>query len=129
MTHPNAGVVNDAYNAFAAGDIEAVAKFLADDTVWHITGSGVLDGDYKGPDQVLGFLGRLMEETGGTWRSDVHDVVANDEHAVALVTVTASRGGQSLTTNQSAVFHLRSGQTTEAWFHYPDGAAVAGLFA
>lgn len=33
---------------------------------------------------VLGFFAKTMELSGGTFRMEVHDVMANDDHAVAL---------------------------------------------
>ena len=129
MASSNADAVRAAYQAFGSGDIETVANFLAEDSVWHVTGSGVLSGDYKGRDGVLGFLGKLMEETGGTFKTELHEVVADDAHAVALIDVSATRNGKSVNAKQAAVYHMRDGQSTEAWFMYDDGAAVAELFS
>jgi hypothetical protein len=39
---------------------------------------------------VLGYFGKTMELTGGNFQVEVHDVVANDEHAVGLNTVHAA---------------------------------------
>ena len=129
MTHANAQSVRAAYEAFAAADIDAVSNFIAEDCVWHITASGVLTGDYKGRDAVLGFLGRLMEETGGTFRVETHAVLGDDDHAVALNLTTGTRNGQTFTTKQSAVYHMRDGQTTEAWFFYDDAATIDKFFS
>jgi hypothetical protein len=57
----------------------------------------------------------LSQETGGTFRADVHDLLANDDHGVGLVTVTARRGDRSLTVNDVNVFHLHDGKVTECW--------------
>lgn len=129
MSNSNADAVRAAYEAFGRGDVEAVANFIAEDGVWHVAASGALAGDYKGRDAVLGFLGRLMEETGGTFKTELHGVVADDVHAVALLDTTASRNGKTVSSKQAAVYHMRDGQTTEAWFLYEDGPAVAELFA
>jgi hypothetical protein len=43
--------------------------------------------------QVLGSFGRLFELTGGTYRVEVNDIVASDEHAVVLYTSRAERAG------------------------------------
>jgi hypothetical protein len=37
-----------------------------------------------------------MEESGGTFRIDIHDMLANDDHGVALGTVSATRGEDTL---------------------------------
>jgi uncharacterized protein len=78
---------------------------------------------------VLALFGRLAEETGGTFRADVHDLLANDDHGVGLVTVTARRGDRSLTVNDVNVFHLRDGQVTECWLASTDQQAEDEFWA
>lgn len=70
---------------------------FADDVAWRAPGQNPLSGDYQGKDAVFALFGRLAEQTGGSFRVDVHDLLANDEHGIGLVTVTASRGDRSLT--------------------------------
>ena len=129
MGHPNADVVRAAYQAFNTGDMAGVANFIAENSVWHIQATGSLTGDYKGRDAVLGFLGKLAEETGGTFKVEVHNVVADDDHAVALLDVSASRNGKSAAGKQAAVYHIENGQSTEAWFLYDDGPTMAEIWA
>lgn len=64
---------------------------------------------------MFNFFGRLAEETGGTFRLNVHDVLANDEHAVALCWLSASRGGKSIEVPVANVSHVRDGKVTEFW--------------
>ena len=90
--HPNVELTRRGYEAFAKGDLATLSELIADDVTWHSNDAGPLSGTYHGRDEVFGFFGRLAEETAGTFRLDVHDVLANDEHAVALCTLSASRG-------------------------------------
>ena len=113
--HPNVELTRRGYEAFAKGDLAALSELIADEVTWHVTGAGPLSGDYHGRDEVFGFFGRLAEETGGTFRLDVHDVLANDEHAVALCTLSASRGGKSIEVPVANVSHVRDGKVTEFW--------------
>ena len=92
-----------------------LAELIADDVTWHVRGVGPLSGDYHGRDEVFAFFGRLAEETAGTFRLDVHDVLANDEHAVALCTLSASRGTKSVEVPVANVSHVRDGKVTEFW--------------
>ena len=92
-----------------------VGDELADEVTWHVRGAGPLSGDYHGRDEVFAFFGRLAEETAGTFRLDVHDVLANDEHTVALCTLSASRGAKSVETPVANVSHVRDGKVTEFW--------------
>lgn len=113
--HPNLEIARAGYEAFANGDMETVSDLLSDDIVWHSGGDNILTGDYVGKEASLGYLARLMQETGGSFKNDVHDMLANDEHGVALVTASATRGGKSLEGRVVHVFHMRGGKMTEFW--------------
>jgi ketosteroid isomerase-like protein len=113
--HPNLVRARAGYEAFATGDLAAVSDLFSDDIVWHSGGSNVLTGDYVGKDAVLGFFGLLVQETGGSFKNDIHDMLANDEHGVALVTVSATRGGRALEFRIVHVFHMSDGKMTEFW--------------
>jgi ketosteroid isomerase-like protein len=113
--HPNVARLRDAYAAFATGDFAALNKVFADDVLFHASGRNQVQGDYRGRDAVYGLFGKLMEITGGTFHIDVHAVLADDEHGVALVVVTGSVADRSATTNHAHVFHLRDGMVAEFW--------------
>ena len=113
--HPNLERAHAGYEAFAAGDLAAVSDLLSDNIVWHSGGSNVLTGDYKGKEAVLGFFGLLMQESGGSFRNEIHDMLANDDHGVALVTMSATRDGKSFEGNVVHIFHMSDGNMTEFW--------------
>jgi hypothetical protein len=113
--HPNLESARAGYKAFANGDLAAVSDLFSDDIVWHSGGNNALTGDYVGKEAVLGFFGLLMQETGGTFTNDIHDMLANDEHGVALVTASANRGGKSFKDRAVHIFHMSDGKMTEFW--------------
>ena len=127
MAHPNEDLMKKGYEAFGSGDLDAVRELFADDIVWHVSGRSPLSGDYKGKEEVLGFLAKTMEMTGGTFKLDVHDIMANAEHGVALTTATAEREGKRLTNRSVQVVHIRDGKLTESWLH-PDDQYAADEF-
>ena len=120
--HPNLVRARAGYQAFAEGDMATVSDLLADDIVWHAGGNNILTGDYEGKEAVLGYFARMMQETGGSLKNDVHDMLANDEHGVALVTVTGTRGGKTREGRVVHVFHMRDGKMTEFWAFSEDQA-------
>jgi ketosteroid isomerase-like protein len=120
MAHPNEDLVRRGFAAFRTGDIATLRELFADDILWHVGGRSPIAGDYKGKDEVLGFFAQLAERAGGTFRVDIHDVLANDEHVVALVKGTAEREGKTLNDNGAQVFHVQGGKVTEEWFHPGD---------
>lgn len=124
MAHPNEELARKGYEAFGAGDLDTIREIFADDITWHVGGRSPLAGDYRGKDEVFGLFARLGELSGGTFRIDVHDVLANDEHAVVLGTSRAERDGRQLNDNGVAVYHNRDGKVVEAWFHPGDQYAT-----
>jgi len=70
--HPNLVSAREGYEAFAVGDMAAVGDLLADDIVWHSGGNNILTGDYEGKEAVFGYFARLLQETGGTFKNEIH---------------------------------------------------------
>ena len=121
MAHPNEDLVREGFAAFGRGDMDALRKqFLTDDVRWHTPGRSLISGDYEGIDQVLQYFARIVEMTGGTFSLELHDVLANDQHAVALSTVRAERAGKQLTDNQVLTSHIRDGKVSEVWIQVTD---------
>jgi ketosteroid isomerase-like protein len=119
--HPNATMMRRLYEQFARGDVEGFLESFADDVVWHVPGRCPIAGDYKGSQALLGYLSAIDELSGGTYRiSEVHDVIANDDHVVGLHHSTATRPGKTYDYNETVIFHLRHGKVTEAWEVYGD---------
>jgi len=119
--HPNATLARRAYELFSNGDVEAFLALLADDVIWHVPGRCPLSGDYKGREAALGYVTSIDELSGGTYRiSEVHDVVANDDHVVGLHHSVATRPGKSYDHNETVIFHIRDGRITEVWEIYAD---------
>ncbi|MGH8946694.1 MAG: nuclear transport factor 2 family protein [Acidimicrobiia bacterium] len=123
-THPNAALVRKGKEAFLRGDIETVKELLADDLVVHTSGDGPFERVYRGRDAFFGFIGQIAQLSGGTYQQEIHDVVASDDHVVALVIVRAERNGRTVEYRSAEVFHVKDGRATEAWFlndnAYPD---------
>jgi ketosteroid isomerase-like protein len=59
----------------------------------------------------------------------LHDVVGGDDHTVALVEATATRGGRTLTYRTAEIFHIRDGKVVERWAFSDDTAAIIAFFA
>jgi uncharacterized protein len=127
--HPNLDLMRRGYAAYASGDLETISQLLADDVVWHVSGRSPLSGDYTGKEQVFGFFGTLQELSGGTSRVEVHDLLADDDHGVAIVTQSASREGRTYEGRVTHVLHLRDGKVTEFWDAYVDQYASDEFWA
>jgi uncharacterized protein len=109
--------IREGYEAFGRGDLEAIRDQFSPDIVWHIGGHSPLAGDYKGIDALFEFFGRVVSETGGTLKNEVHDILANDTHGVVLLTQSGERNGKKLSMNCVQVVHRDAeSRVTESWW-------------
>jgi ketosteroid isomerase-like protein len=129
MAHPNEDLLRRGYQAFATGDIDTVLSLFADDIVWHVEGTSQVSGDYRGHQEVLGFFGKMMELSGGTFRLDIHDVLVDDVHGVVLVTARGERDDQKMDVREVNIWHLADGKATEFWSFADDQEALDKFFA
>lgn len=120
MAHANEEVVRAYIAALAEGDMDRVGEFLSDDVVFHMGGRNPMSGDKRGRDESIGMLRMASERAGGRLAVDVHDVLANDEHVVALV----RRKIAGIDTTAAIVYHVGDGRITEVWIHEGDQQAL-----
>ncbi len=71
---------------------------------------------------------RLRGVTGGSFLLEEHDVMANDEHVVALGRMSAVRE-TPLSVEVVSVFHYRDGRQSERWFLPADPDAWDRMFS
>ena len=81
--HPNAALTRRVFAAFGK-DAKAISAAFSRDIVWRVPGNTVMSGEYRGRRAVVEFLRRTGLETGGTYRSSLHTVFANDDWAIAI---------------------------------------------
>jgi uncharacterized protein len=80
-------------------------------------------------DAILGFFAKTTGLSGGSFRMEVHDVVANDDHAVALFGARAEREGRSYENRNVLVIHIRNGKLVETWRLSQDQYAADEFFS
>jgi ketosteroid isomerase-like protein len=121
--HPNAALFRKMSQARAVGDVSSYSDNIADDVEWWEIGS---DQPIRGKHALFQRMQELMGQ--GTISTDLHDVVANDEHLVALVNATAERGGRTLNYKTAEIYHVRDGKITHRWAFSDDTAAINEFF-
>ena len=121
MAHPNEDLVREIFAAFGRGDLDALrSQYMAEDACFYYPGRGPLAGDHEGAANVLEMSGRTFELSGGTFRLEIHDVLANDEHAVALFTARGELAGLRLEDRTIKVFRIHDGKAAEMWLYPAD---------
>jgi ketosteroid isomerase-like protein len=126
----DAEAMRKGYAAFSRGDMDALrSELFSPDIVWHQGGRNQTAGDYRGADEVIALFGKLFQLTDGTFRVEVHDWLASNDHVVVLAQVHGQRAGQTLQHGEySHVCHLRDGKLTEAWVVSVDQYEVDEFF-
>ncbi len=109
----NVAVVRRGYEAFAKGDIETLKTLFTPNAIWHSVGAGVLPGNYRGLQAILGFFGQLANETQGTVRAELQTVAASGDHVFALHRNRGERKGKTVDTKSVLVFKVEKGVVTE----------------
>ncbi len=110
--HPNVTLVRRAMQAMneqdmskAGQEMAVVDAFMADDIVWHEIGRAE---PRRGKDELRAAMMNGARDWTITY--EVHDVIANDDHAIALGTATAVRGDRTLRYQSAEIFHIRDGE-------------------
>ena len=128
--HPNVALVrrgmqamNDMDMSKADEEMAVVDAFMADDIVWHEIGRAE---PRRGKDELRATMSEFSDTT---IKYELHDVVANDDHTIALGTATATRNGKTLEYRTAEIFHIRDGRAVERWAFSDDTAAIVAFFA
>lgn len=122
--HPNVTMYREIMDAVNAGDFEKSLEATADDIEWWEIGSTE---PIRGKANLIAHMQAAMGDYSIT--ADLHDVVANDEHLVALVEATAERGGDTLHYRTAEIYHIRDGKMTHRWAFSDDTEAINRFFA
>jgi ketosteroid isomerase-like protein len=122
--HPNLATFRFIHAAFTTGDMNTLAAFFDEDVVWHTPGQHPLAGTHEGRAATFASFAEEFERSSGTYSVDVHDVLANEEHIVALLHATADREGKRLDQSYVIVFDMREGKVHAAWEVWKDQPSV-----
>jgi len=108
----------------AEQEMAVVDAFMADDIVWHEIGRAE---PRRGKAELRAAMMEGVRD--GTISYEVHDVIANGDHAIAIGTATATRGDRTLRYRTAEIFHIRDGKAVERWAFSDDTAAIVAFFA
>jgi ketosteroid isomerase-like protein len=122
----DSSVVRGLYEARARGDLDAAATFIAPNVVWHEPYDYL--GTLHGREAVIGAIRMSVDQTHGTFRLAVGDLLASEDHVVALVDFSAERHGQRLVGREVGVFRVENGLIQEVWFYAAEDPETVSEF-
>ncbi len=110
MAHGNAEILRQVYEAFLKQDMATLETLISPQVRWHEAGSAKPIEGSEALAARFATTGDLVADV------DLHDIVAGDDHAVALVTAHMRRSdGNDVTYRAVEVVHIEHGQVTERW--------------
>jgi ketosteroid isomerase-like protein len=95
--------------------MEWMNEHLHENVVWHAPGNNALSGDHKGREAVLAYFAKSVQIALPEF--DIHDVVASDDHVVALLSIKWRHADSDKTFDDrnTQIFHVAGGQALEVW--------------
>lgn len=119
--HPNENALRRLYESFSSGDDSVYRELIDPDIVWHEPGDTQISGDWHGADEGMRMYQKFMDISGGTYRDELVDIVANDRIGVAIVRHHLERDGKKFSYVLAQVYRIDHGRLTEYW-EYPESA-------
>jgi ketosteroid isomerase-like protein len=116
--------------AWSRNDGHAAMALWSDVIVHRVAGRDRLAGDFTGKRAFLDAYGKVFAELDGAIEMVAcHDVLAGDDHVVALVRERAVRDERSLEFDRVVAYHMRDGKIVETWSYDHDPYALDAFWA
>ena len=125
MSHPNEAMLRAFYEAFPSGD---VGSLLAKDVFALVTADHSLSGTHRGRDEFVSVVSGYRSMAPDGLELDLHDVLANDAHGMAIVRVTARRGDDTYDEWETHVFEIEEGAIAGLFVYWNDPAPANAFF-
>ena len=132
--HPNVARIRRGLELRKVGqpteeDFAFLWDLFDEDVVWHGGGTSEMWAEgVHGRDAVFAQFGKI--EAAGSFKRDLKHVLADDDHAIALVHNDVHKGDTHMQWYEAMVFHLNAeGRIVEFWGIHEDADAVDRLWA
>jgi ketosteroid isomerase-like protein len=117
----NVAIMQRAYDAFNAADIDTLTELFDENVSWHTPGRSSMAKDYEGRDATLAYFGQLGQGTDGTLKAELQQLFAGDDgRVIGLQRTKAERNGKSLDVGNCIVFELKDGKIVDGQENFND---------
>lgn len=107
------------YSLWHAGDVATIESEFSPKLSFEIKGKTAVSGKYDRA-QFARLLGKMKELSGGTFHSEIHDMLVSDRHAMVLATHKLSRGGTSFEYRSVQVWRFEAGSPIAGYEYLRD---------
>jgi ketosteroid isomerase-like protein len=121
--HPDTDVFQRVYDCFTNGDMGKLSELIAPDVVWHVPGNNLISGTYTSRDGIFGCFSKIFELSGGSYKPQLLDILADDNYTVALLHATARHGEKVLDQDYAFIMRIRGEQIAELQEAWTEGPA------
>lgn len=118
MKHQNAMTLEEIYSDFNRGNWQALLAKCDDKATFQVPGKSRIAGKYTKENFISAFATQLAEVSGGTYKLEVHDILASDQHGVVLTTERLSRAGKPFEFRSVHVWRFENSKPV-AFYEYP----------
>ncbi|MEO5970252.1 MAG: nuclear transport factor 2 family protein [Bdellovibrionia bacterium] len=118
MKHPNALLLEKLYSDFVKNDFTSFIAACPEEIAFQIPGNSKLGGKYDKKTFISDFIPKLKDLSAGSYKLEVHDVLASDRHAVVLASSSISHSGKTIELRTVHVWRFENGKPV-AFYEYP----------
>jgi ketosteroid isomerase-like protein len=109
--------LHSAQNSFySGGDEGELQTLLTSDITWHVPGSNLIAGTYRGRGEVIGYFTRRRDLAGNTFRITRRDVLTGVGNVIAtLADGEATLAGSARRWSTVGLYRVAAGRVAECW--------------
>jgi ketosteroid isomerase-like protein len=119
MSSPNETSIKRLYHLWHTGDITSIEREFSPKLTFEIKGKTLISGKHDRT-QFAGLITKMKELSGGTFQSEIHDMLVSDRHAMVLATHKLSRGGAALEYRSVQVWRFEGGSPIAGYEYLRD---------
>jgi len=118
MKHPNTVILEKIYADLKNKDLKSVLAACDDKMTFQVSGKSAVAGKFDKTNFESGYISKLMELSGGTFNTEVHDILTSDLHGTVLASTSLMRGDKKIEYRTVFVWRFQNGKPV-AWYEYP----------
>lgn len=119
MSSQHETLIRRLYSLWHAGDVAGIEREFSPKLTFEIKAKTAISGKHDRA-RFAGLFTRMKELSGGTFNSEVHDMLVSDRHALVLATHRLSRGGAALEYRSVQVWRFENGSPIAGYEYLRD---------